>query len=195
MDSFRFADRAPGGTSQPVTIRVDGRRRAVIESVRPSISCRSVPVKRVAGDTLQVSADAFADGHDQLGVVLRIRDEGERRWREVRMRPLGNDRWQGETPLERLGRSTFTVRAWVDPFATWRGQLERRVAGGQDVKVELLVGADLVSQAADAAPNIRQRGGAGRALRRSGCSIRRWWAHGLRAGRIRATPPESTRIS
>ncbi|MDX6594354.1 MAG: hypothetical protein QOJ13_3550 [Gaiellales bacterium] len=152
MDSFRFADRAPGGTSQPVTIRVDGRRRAVIESVRPSISCRSVPVKRVAGDTLQVSADAFADGHDQLGVVLRIRDEGERRWREVRMRPLGNDRWQGETPLERLGRSTFTVRAWVDPFATWRGQLERRVAGGQDVKVELLVGADLVSQAADATP-------------------------------------------
>jgi starch synthase (maltosyl-transferring) len=135
-----------------VAIRVDGRRRAVIESLRPSINCGAFPAKRVAGDTLVVSADVFADGHDELAVVLRVRREGERRWQEVSMRPLGNDRWQGEAPLDAVGRFTYAVRAWVDPFATWRHQLERRVEGGQDVRVELQVGAGLVHRAADEAP-------------------------------------------
>jgi len=67
------------------------------------------------------------------------------------MAPLGNDRWRASVPLPKLGRYRYAVRAWVDPFRTWRGQLERRIAAGQDVSVELLVGAGIVASSAASA--------------------------------------------
>jgi starch synthase (maltosyl-transferring) len=133
-------------------MRVDGRRRAVVESVRPSAGCGRVPVKRVIGDVLDVTADVFADGHDRVAAVLRVKHDAWGRWREAPMEPLGNDRWRAEVELDALGRWRYAVRGWVDRFATWRDELERRVAGRQDVKVELLAGAQLVGEAAAEAP-------------------------------------------
>src|SRR5690606_2592746 len=40
------------------------------------------------------------------------------------------------------------IRAWVDHFASFRRGLARKVEAGQDVAVELLVGAELVAEAA-----------------------------------------------
>ena len=130
----------------------------MVESVRPSAACGRVPVKRVAGDRFEVTADVFADGHDRVAAALRVKHEGWGRWREVPMEPLGNDRWAATVELDALGRWRYAVRGWVDRFATWRDELERRVAGGQDVKVELLVGAQLVDEAAASAPQaVAQR--------------------------------------
>jgi len=98
------------------------------------------------------SAPAFADGHDVVAAAVRYRHERERRWREARMRPLGNDRYAGTFPVDRLGCYRFGVTGWVDGFATWREQLERRVSAGQDVRGELEDGARLVDAAAGAAP-------------------------------------------
>jgi starch synthase (maltosyl-transferring) len=123
----------------------------VVESVRPCISCGRFPVKRTLGDALEVTADVFGDGHDELGAVVRYRHESDRRWTEASMAPLGNDRWRASVPLPKLGRYRYAVRAWVDPFRTWRGQLERRIAAGQDVSVELLVGAGIVASSAASA--------------------------------------------
>jgi starch synthase (maltosyl-transferring) len=103
------------------------------------------------GDALEVTADVFGDGHDELGAVVRYRHESDRRWTEASMAPLGNDRWRASVPLPKLGRYRYAVRAWVDPFRTWRGQLERRIAAGQDVSVELLVGAGIVASSAASA--------------------------------------------
>lgn len=123
----------------------------MVESVRPCISCGRFPVKRTLGDALEVTADVFGDGHDELGAVVRYRHESDRRWTEASMAPLGNDRWRASVPLPKLGRYRYAVRAWVDSFRTWRGQLERRIAAGQDVSVELLVGAGIVSSSAESA--------------------------------------------
>jgi starch synthase (maltosyl-transferring) len=109
-------------------------------------------VKRVEGDVLEVTADVFADGHDRVAAALRIKHDSWGRWREVPMEPLGNDRWRATAEIDAVGRWRYAVRGWVDRFATWRDELERRVAGGQDVKVELLVGAQLVGEAAAEAP-------------------------------------------
>jgi starch synthase (maltosyl-transferring) len=103
------------------------------------------------GDALEVTADVFGDGHDELGAVVRYRHESDRRWTEASMAPLGNDRWRASVQLPKLGRYRYAVRAWVDPFRTWRGQLERRIAAGQDVSVELLVGAGIVASSAASA--------------------------------------------
>src|SRR6185312_3242105 len=130
----------------------DDRRRVVVENVRPCVDDGRFPVKRVTGDQVEVTADVFADGHDVVAAVVRHRRDGERRFREVRMHPLGNDRFAASFPVEVLGRHSFAVRAWIDRFATWRDQLGRRVEAGQDVRVELAVGVELVDAAAGSAP-------------------------------------------
>src|ERR1041384_3744000 len=54
-----------------------GKRRAIVEDVRPSVDCGRYPAKAVTGDQLIVTADVFADGHDMLRAVVRYAAEGE----------------------------------------------------------------------------------------------------------------------
>jgi starch synthase (maltosyl-transferring) len=67
------------------------------------------------------------------------------------MRPIGNDRWQGQFQVTQLGQYLYTVQAWVDTFQTWTRDLLKKYDAGQDVSVDLLAGAELVRAAADPA--------------------------------------------
>ena len=127
--------------------QVDGRHRVVIERVSPEIDCGRFGIKRVVGETVLVEADVFADGHDQVACqVLYWQDEEN--LQTSPMKPLGNDRWRGEFSVEKLGRYQYTVEGWIDRFQTWRGELVKRVAAGQNVQIELLMGSELIEQAA-----------------------------------------------
>ena len=119
---------------------LDGRKRVVIEAVEPEIDCGHFPIKRVAGDTVIVEADVFADGHDQVAARLLYKHEGEPTWDSVYMTALGNDRWRGEFPVAEQGEYLYTVAGGIDRFGTWRGDLVKRIAAGQDVRVDLLNG-------------------------------------------------------
>jgi starch synthase (maltosyl-transferring) len=141
-----------GGPASRVPTGLDGRRRVVIENIHPQVDGGRFAVKRVAGDAVEVTADVFGDGHDAVAAVVRHRHERERGWREVPMRPLGNDRFAASFPVGRLGRYEFSVLGWIDRFATWRDELERRLAAGQEVGAELEIGARLVEAAMAAAP-------------------------------------------
>ena len=114
----------------------------------PEIDAGRFPAKRAVGETVTVEADIFADGHDALAAVLRYRHESAAGWTEVPMGPLVNDRWRGEFPVTQLGRYRFTLEGWIDHFETWSRQLAKRVEAGQDVTVELEVGARLLESAA-----------------------------------------------
>ncbi|MGA9144889.1 MAG: alpha-1,4-glucan--maltose-1-phosphate maltosyltransferase [Candidatus Acidiferrales bacterium] len=127
--------------------KADGRNRVVVERVSPEIDCGRFAIKRVVGETVLVEADVFADGHDQVACQILYWHEGGP-VQTTPMKPLGNDRWRGEFSLEKLGRYQYTVEGWIDRFQTWRGALVKQVAADQDVQVELLVGADLIDQAA-----------------------------------------------
>src|SRR5467141_1505571 len=125
----------------------------------PEIDAGRFPAKRALGETGTVEADVFADGHDSLAAVLKYKllpiygevsakpTEGPE-WTETPMTQLVNGRWRGEFPVTDLGRYLFTVEGWVDHFETWSRQLAKRIQAGQDVKVELEVGARLVEEAA-----------------------------------------------
>lgn len=130
---------------------LNAESRVVIEHVSPEIDCGRFAAKRVAGDRLTVKADIFTDGHDELAAVLLHRRLGEAAWHETAMEPLPNDRWRAAFTVEELGRYEYTVEAWVDPFKTWRRDLEKKVAADQEVSVELLVGSDLVNRTAERA--------------------------------------------
>jgi starch synthase (maltosyl-transferring) len=119
----------------------------VIEAVDPEIDGGRFPIKRVMGDAVRVGANIFAEGHDQLAAALRYRRAGEESWREEPMRPSAGDRWEGEFPVEQLGRAEYTLEAWVDGFSSWRQRLSKKVEAGQEVRSELLEGAELVRSA------------------------------------------------
>jgi starch synthase (maltosyl-transferring) len=125
----------------------DGRRRVVIERVTPEVDGGRFAVKRTVGDELVVEADAFADGHDEIRVVLRYHAQDAADWQELEMEHVNNDRWRASVLLEVVGRQRYTVVGWADRFRTWRHDLEKRIAAGQDVSVDLLIGAELVDAA------------------------------------------------
>ena len=54
-----------------------------------------------------------------------------------------NDHWVAAFRVEKLGRYQYTVRGWTDPFRTWQRDLEKRQAAGQDLTIDLQIGADL----------------------------------------------------
>jgi starch synthase (maltosyl-transferring) len=159
-------------------VPADGRVRAVVEGIAPSVDAGRFAAKRVVGDKVDVEADCFADGHDVLAARLLWRPESERAWREAPMTPIGNDRWRGSFTAGTPGRYRYTVTAWVDGFLSWRHDFARRV-DPEDIRVAALAGAELVEQAAaraadadraalaEAAGRLR-RGGDPETLRRAG---------------------------
>ncbi len=125
---------------------VDGRVRAVIDAVYPSVDGGRFAAKRAAGDTMTVEADCFTDGHDALRAMLRWRAEAESGWHEVEMKPLGNDRWRASFVVGPPGRYRYSVAAWVDPFLSWRNEFARR-REAEDIRIAALVGAQLIEEA------------------------------------------------
>ena len=126
----------------------DGRVRVAIERVSPQIDCGRFPIKRVVGETVVVEADVFADGHDHITCQVLYSREGDKEWQSSPMTALGNDRWRGAFSVPKAGGYEYTIEGWIDRFSTWRDGLGKRIAAGQDVHVDLLVGAELIDDAA-----------------------------------------------
>jgi starch synthase (maltosyl-transferring) len=133
----------------PDSLLVQGRQRIIIEAVTPQVDGGRFAAKRVIGDRVEVQANIYADGHDQVSAWLLYRREEEPCWHEAPMQPLVNDRWQGWFEVEELGRYRYTLRAWVDAFGTWRRDLQKRIAAGQNVGPQFLIGADLIEKTAE----------------------------------------------
>ena len=127
---------------------VHALRRVVIERVEPEVDGGRFPIKRTVGEEVDVRADIYADGHDLLGAMLLYRTAGESAWAEVPMRMVNNDRWGARFRVKTLGRYVYTIVAWVDAFRTWSADLQKRAAAGQDIAVDVLIGAEIVRAAA-----------------------------------------------
>ena len=63
-----------------------------------------------------------------------------RRWREIPMEPLGNDRFRATFVPDQLGRWQYQVVGWLDHLGTWRHGMELKLAAGVDVAVDLQIG-------------------------------------------------------
>ena len=124
----------------------EGRNRVVIENVQPQINCGLFPIKRVIGDLVSIQADVFGDGHDHVRARLLWKQEGASSWESAEMVPLGNDRWQGEFRVEKIGRYRYTLVGEIDHFETWQSDLKKRLDAGQDLAVPFAIGAALLEQ-------------------------------------------------
>ena len=126
--------------------------RVVIENIAPQINCGRFPAKRVVGETVEVEADVFTDGHDCVAVTLLCRHESVSEWQSTPMSALGNDRWRARFVVRHLGRYLYTVSAWVDHLESWRRSLAKKVEAGQETELDLQQGAALASAIANRAP-------------------------------------------
>ncbi len=120
--------------------------RVVVEAVGPIVDGGAFPAKATIGEPVTVRADVFADGHDRAAAALRFR-RNRRPWREVPMRALGNDRFEGTFVPDALGRWQYQVIGWLDHLGSWRHGVELKIEAGVDVTVDLQIGAQLVSAA------------------------------------------------
>ena len=127
--------------TRPVPAAADidnGTVRAVIDAVLPCVDNGRFPVKCVAGERVQVRAHCFTDGHDVLRVQLCWRAHDQAEFREVPMKPQGNDVWEASFSPPSPGRYVYTAVAWVDPFDSWRYEMARRVDAA-DLRVACLL--------------------------------------------------------
>ena len=83
--------------------------RIQIQAVEPIVDCGRYPVKATVGDQVEVNATVLKDGHDTLAGSVRVRGPGERRFAEVPLLPLGNDRYGGRFTVDKLSLDYTTV--------------------------------------------------------------------------------------
>src|SRR5580693_3784257 len=144
-----------GGTDRPSVgsvIRVIGR--IPILDVEPAVDCGSRPAKAVAGETFEVSATVFREGHGIIGVGVVLRDPDRNPSPVAPMRELapGTDRYGADVTVTEEGRWRFHVEAWADPIASWHHDAAIKIPAGQDVELMLTEGALQYERAARRIP-------------------------------------------
>jgi starch synthase (maltosyl-transferring) len=137
----------------PVPTATQAPTRIVIEHPAPTVDCGRYPIKRTVGDAVHVSADIFRDGHDVLRAAVRWRGPGDEAWQESPLVAVDAHhkgvRWEGAFTVDRPGAWEWTIEAWVDPFATWRDEVSRKLeAAQQSLAGEASEGAVLIADAA-----------------------------------------------
>jgi starch synthase (maltosyl-transferring) len=120
--------------------------RFLVEDIYPSIDGGRYPIKRIAGEPIEVWADLLGEGHDQLAAELLWRKESETDWRREPMKLDGNDRWRGRFTPPEPGRYLFAIETWTDQFATWRKQLLLKREAGLFLTLEAQEGRELLGE-------------------------------------------------
>ena len=128
--------------------------RIPILDVEPAVDCGSRPAKAVPGETFEVSATVFREGHGIIGVGVVLRDPGRNPSPVAPMRELapGTDRYGADVTVTGEGLWRFHVEAWADPIASWHHDAAIKIPAGQDVELMLTQGALLFERAARRIP-------------------------------------------
>ncbi|MFB4348643.1 alpha-1,4-glucan--maltose-1-phosphate maltosyltransferase [Microbacterium sp. CR_7] len=137
--------RALGAVQDPTDLRAG---RIPLTAATPAVPGGFTP-KAFVGEVVPFGVVAFREGHDLIGVQLRLTSPGGEESLH-RLRPLldGTDRWSAEIALDVQGTWSFRFEAFSDDFATWAHATEVKVAAGVDVPVMAALGADLLTRAA-----------------------------------------------
>jgi starch synthase (maltosyl-transferring) len=123
---------------------IDGKQRVVIEQVSPVVENGLFPAKRIECDYLVIQADVFTDGHDEVRAQVQIKAAKDKKWKQVMMHNIQNDRWEAEVHLPNSGDYQFRIVGWVDHLQSWYKDVHRKMLAAQEVRVEFKTGAALL---------------------------------------------------
>ncbi|MFI0086372.1 alpha-1,4-glucan--maltose-1-phosphate maltosyltransferase [Streptomyces bobili] len=149
--------------------------RIPVLDVRPVVLRGRRPAKAVAGETFQVSATVFREGHDAVAanVVLRDPDGRPGPWTPMRELAPGTDRWGADVTPDAPGHWTYTVEGWSDPVSTWRHHARIKIPAGIDTDLVLEEGALLYERAAAGIPEAEEAKATAGSTAREGSAAQR----------------------
>ncbi|MER7682759.1 maltotransferase domain-containing protein, partial [Streptomyces sp. NPDC096934] len=129
--------------------------RIPVVDVHPVVECGRRPAKAVRGETFQVTATVFGEGHDVVGANVVLRDPTGLAgpWTPMRELAPGTDRWGAEVTPGSVGHWTYLVESWSDPVAAWRLAAGVKIPADIDTGLVLEEGAALHERAADGVPD------------------------------------------
>jgi starch synthase (maltosyl-transferring) len=126
--------------------------RIPILDVSPVVACGRYPAKAVVGETFEVTATVFRDGHDAVAATAVLRDPAGADRQRVRMHGIAEDRWAAALTPDAEGDWSFLIEGWADPISTWRHNAHIKVEAAQDVDLVFTEGATLFERAAAGLP-------------------------------------------
>ncbi|GAA3839410.1 alpha-1,4-glucan--maltose-1-phosphate maltosyltransferase [Sphaerisporangium flaviroseum] len=126
--------------------------RIPIQDIFPVVECGRWPAKAAAGETFEISATVFREGHDAVAAGVVLIDPEGRRGRLLPMRETtpGTDLWAVAVTLPTEGNWQFRVEAWGDPIGTWLHDASIKIPRGIDSDLMCEEGARLFERAARA---------------------------------------------
>ncbi|HEX5313471.1 MAG TPA: maltotransferase domain-containing protein [Gammaproteobacteria bacterium] len=148
---FELAEPDLTNAAAEITLPASFPPPVAIENVAPTAGAGRFAVKRVLGETVEVSADLVAEGHARPAAALRYRLRGASEWSESPLEFFDNDRWRGRFTPDRIGRWEFQILCWRDRFANWREDTIKRRDAGQSLASELGEGEAMLAEATAAA--------------------------------------------
>ncbi|MFF3988496.1 alpha-1,4-glucan--maltose-1-phosphate maltosyltransferase [Streptomyces sp. NPDC001797] len=134
--------------------------RIPVLDVRPLVQQGRRPAKAVSGESFEVTATVFREGHDAVAANVVLKDPKGRPgpWTPMRELAPGTDRWGATVTVDgKPGHWTYQVEAWGDPVATWRHHAQIKIPAGIDTELVLEEGARLYERAAAGVPKAKKR--------------------------------------
>ncbi|MEV5454003.1 alpha-1,4-glucan--maltose-1-phosphate maltosyltransferase [Streptomyces sp. NPDC052535] len=149
------AGTSPASSAKPTTVV----GRIPVLDVRPVVQHGRRPAKAVTGESFEVSATVFREGHDAVAANVVLRDPRGRPgpWTPMRELAPGTDRWGATVTAGETGLWSYAVEAWSDPVTTWRHHAGIKIPAGMDTDLVLEEGARLYERAAAEVPGRAER--------------------------------------
>ena len=133
------------------------QKRVLIENVLPQLDNGQFFIKRIVNQSVKVTADVFADGHDVLQAVIKFKHESDTIWTELQMNQNPNDAFDGVFIVQIQGYYSYFVEAWVDYALNWQYGIEKKATDNQHVKSELLEGIEYLKPLLKIATTVEKK--------------------------------------
>ncbi|MFD5225363.1 maltotransferase domain-containing protein [Microbacterium sp. NPDC058342] len=107
------------------------------------------PAKAFTGEVVPFSIVCFREGHDRIGVHLRLKDPaGAETLHRLSALEDGSDRWRTEIAIDRTGEWQYRFEGFADDFATWAHAAAVKAEANVDIEVMCALGETLLTSAA-----------------------------------------------
>jgi len=124
-----------------------GIGRIPIMGVQPVVDGGRFPARCVEGETVTVSANAFREGHDAMGVQLvLVSPDGQEQRQALRSTNPGLDRWETTIRPGSTGHWSFRIEAHSAPYESWARTAEVKIPAGIDPDLVCAEGAVVLTQ-------------------------------------------------
>ncbi len=124
-------------------------RRIPLAKPAPTVPWGDFRPKAFVGEVVPFRITAFREGHDLIGVQLRLTSPtGDVSLHRLRSLADGFDRWETSVTLLEQGLWHFRFEAFADDFATWEHAAGLKIAAGVDTALMRETGARLFDRAA-----------------------------------------------